>query len=139
MIIKTNWKTSYSSSGAYLGDYFNIEDYERIRLNLVELKNLVLMMYPSCPVVEMVSKSYKDYFYAEDINRFENNLETIVSSSFPFPIGKKRTFKANDPFLNFSELNRIEAGIELLYQQLTGQYQGAKRLSFTCGGGHIAC
>lgn len=139
MIFKTDWKISYNIDKEYIGDYFNVADYQRIMSNLKQLKTLAGLMYPSFDYEAMLDKTYDSYFYAEDINALENNLHTLVKATYPFVIGEKKQYKANDPFITFDELNRIEKGIQLIYEQLTGQYQGAKKLSFTCGGGNIAC
>lgn len=139
MITKTDWKAMYNSSGEYLGDYFNVSDYERIRMNLIELRDLANRMYPKISFEVMNEKQVNDYFYAHDINAIECNLEALVTKIFPFQIGEKKLYKANDPFLTFEELNRIEAGIGVIFQYLSGQLQGTKRLEFTCGGGNIAC
>lgn len=139
MITKTNWKATYNLVGDYTGDTFNIADYHRIIANLLELQKVANALYPSITFKSMENKSYIMFFFAEDINALVDNLHDLVKGTYPFIIGEKKVFKANDPFVSFEELNRIEIAIQYIYEQLIGQYRGSLRLSLTCGGGKIAC
>lgn len=37
---KTDWKIEYDENGDYIGDYFEVADYNRIKNNLAYLKNI---------------------------------------------------------------------------------------------------
>lgn len=122
---KTNWKSS---------DYFNIEDYNRIKNNLDYIHVMALELYSEFPFAEMgEDKTYSDYYYADEINRFESNLEGINTGTFPRSIGESVTYYDNQPFIDYIELNRIEAGIYAIYKILYGQSKGRRRLSFRLG------
>ena len=60
---KTDWKAS---------DFMNIEDYNRIKNNLNELRDMSRELWKEFPFEEMgEDKTYTDYgFYADEINRF---------------------------------------------------------------------
>ena len=67
---KTDWQAS---------DYFNIKDYNRIKGNLNEIRRQALILWPDFTFEDMGGdKAYTDYgFYADEINRFEANVEHI--------------------------------------------------------------
>lgn len=125
---KTNWKE---------GDFFNIEDYNRIKGNLNEIRSQALLLWPDFTFEEMGSdKTYQDYgFYADEINRFESNVENIRSGTYPFKTGSSQTFYDNQPFIDWKELNRIEEACRLIYSNIQSRYNGRRTLSFTLNGG----
>ena len=125
---KTNWKE---------GDFFNIEDYNRIKGNINEIRSQALLLWPDFTFEEMgTDKTYEDYgFYADEINRFEANLEYICAGTYAFKIGSRQTFYENQPFIDWEELNRIEEACRLIYSNIQSRYNGRKTLSFTLNGG----
>ena len=125
---KTSWKE---------GDYFNIEDYNRIKGNLNEIRLQALMLWPDFAFEEMGSdKTYQDYgYHADEINRFESNVENIRAGTYPFKTGSRQTFYDNQPFINWQELNRIEEACRLIYSNIQSRYNGRKTISFTLNGG----
>lgn len=115
---------------------FDKDDYNRIKNNLNYLKELVNKLYKDFDYTNMgADRGYFDFIYAEDINDIENNLENICSASFNPNIGSKKTYYANQLFINFEELNRIESASLLLYENLKSQDIGRKKLAFNLGGG----
>lgn len=115
---------------------FDMRDFNRIKNNLEYLKELFLALYPDIAWQNMgVDKGYMGYPYADDINKFEDNLDTLSSSFANLDIGNKKTFYENQPFIDFIELNRIEKGIQMLYGQLYGSSQRRPMLRFTLNGG----
>ena len=124
---KTDWETN---------SRFDMRDYNRIKNNLDYLKELFLTLHPSVPWQNMgADKGYTDYPYADDINRFEDNLDTLNKNFINLEIGDKKTFYENQPFVDFNELNRIEKGIQVLYEHLYGSSQSRPMLRFTLNGG----
>ena len=125
---KTNWKE---------GDFFNIEDYNRIKGNINEIRSQALLLWPDFTFEEMgTDKTYEDYgFYADEINRFETNLDYICAGTYAFKIGSRQTFYENQPFIDWEELNRIEEACRLIYNNIQSRYNGRKTLSFTLNGG----
>jgi len=125
---KTTWKE---------GDFFNIEDYNRIKENINEIRSQALLLWPDFTFEEMgTDKTYEDYgFYADEINRFEANLEYICAGTYAFKIGSRQTFYENQPFIDWQEFNRIEEACRLIYSNIQSRYNGRKTLSFTLNGG----
>lgn len=127
---KTNWKES---------DFFNVEDYNRIKGNLVAIKEKAFTLWEPFLFEDMgADKTYRDYsFYADEINKFENNLENICQGTYSFLIGEKKLFSDNQPFIDFVELNRIEKACLLIYENIIGRERGRKRLAFRLNGGRF--
>lgn len=123
---KTDWKPE---------DFFNIGDYNRIKGNLNEIRLQALALWPDFPFSEMGGdKTYQDYgFYADEINRFEANIDNICDGTFPFSVGKRQTFYENQPFIDWTELNRIEEACLLMYMNIIGRRDGRARMMFTLG------
>ena len=125
---KTDWQAS---------DFFNIQDYNRIKGNLNEIRTQALTLWPDFPFEEMgADKTYQDYgFYADEINRFEENVDYICAGTYPFPVGEKQTFYENQPFIDWQELNRIEEACRLMYSNILSRINGRRRLAFVLNGG----
>jgi hypothetical protein len=125
---KTNWKET---------DFFNTEDYNRIKGNLNEIRSKALLLWPGFTFEEMGSdKSYQDYgFHADEINRFESNVDHVCAGTYPFKVGNRQTFYDNQPFIDWKELNRIEEACRLIYSNIQSRYNGRRTLSFTLNGG----
>ena len=125
---KTDWKAE---------DFFNVEDYNRIKGNLNEIRALALTLWPDFEFEEMgADKTYQDYgFYADEINRFEANVEHICAGTFPFPVGEQQAFYENQPFIDWQELNRIEEACRLIYSNICSREAGRKTLAFILNGG----
>ena len=128
METKTNWKSS---------DFFNVQDYNRIKRNLNDIRWLALTLWPEFTFEEMgEDKNYQDYsFYADEINRFEANVEHICQGTFPFQVGERQTFYDNTPFIGWKELNRLEEACRLVYINIKSRDNGRKMLPFTLNGG----
>lgn len=125
---KTDWQPS---------DFFNIEDYNRIKGNLNEIRSQALRLWPDFKFEEMgADKTYQDYgFYSDEINRFEANIVHICAGTYLFNVGDRQTFYDNQPFIDWRELNRIEEACRLMYSNIQSRYSGRKTLAFTLNGG----
>ena len=127
---KTDWQES---------DFFNVEDYNRIKGNLNEIRAQAVILWPEFSLEDMgADKTYEDYsFYADEINRFETNVGRICAGTYPFAVGNQKTFYDNQPFINWQELNRIEEACRLIYSNIQSRLNGRKILAFTLNGGVI--
>ncbi len=127
---KTDWQES---------DFFNVEDYNRIKGNLNEIRAQAVILWPEFSLEDMgADKTYEDYsFYADEINRFETNVGRICAGTYPFAVGNQKTFYDNQPFIDWQELNRIEEACRLIYSNIQCRVYGRKILAFTLNGGVI--
>ena len=125
---KTDWRET---------DFFNVEDYNRIKGNLEEIRAQALVLWPEFAFEEMgEDKTYEDYgFYADEINRFDENIDNLCAGTFPFAVGERKTFYENQPFIDWKELNRLEEASRLIYGNIRGRTEGRRRLAFTLNGG----
>ena len=127
---KTDWQES---------DFFNVEDYNRIKGNLNEIRAQAVILWPEFSLEDMgADKTYEDYsFYADEINRFETNVGRICAGTYPFAVGNQKTFYDNQPFIDWQELIRIEEACRLIYSNIQSRLNGRKILAFTLNGGVI--
>lgn len=131
---KTDWYGNTDESGIYHGDRFNSEDFNRIKNNLQYLRDLAVKLYPDFDIVDMGSdKGYTDFPYADEINRMEDNLDKIVTSTFKGSYGTKQIFMDNGAFIDYAELNRIESATLDIYNKLSTQHEGRRMLTFMLG------
>ena len=81
-------------------------------------------------------KTWEDYgFYSDEINRFESNVEHICGGTYPFPVGERKVFYDNQPFIDWKELNRIEDACLKIHANFIGRGRGMRRLAFRLNGG----
>lgn len=134
---KTDWVGKSDADGNYIGDYFNADDYNRIKNNITAICALANTVYPTISLQSMgADKSTGDYLYADEINALEANLETICSKTLPKLAGKKKVYYDNTATIDFAELNRIEKCCLDLYNNIANQINGGRRrLAFTLGTG----
>lgn len=130
---KTDWHGE-TVDGVYSGDRFNAKDFNRIKNNLVYLRELAIKMYEEFSIQSLGSdRTAKDYFYADEINKLESNLVTINSNSLKRSYGSAPTYVDNGNTMDFKELNRLEGAILDLYDKLTNEYQGRRMLTWNFG------
>lgn len=125
---KTDWSANYID-GVYEGDYFNVEDYNRIKNNLNHLNTLAQVLYPKFSIADMgEDKQVGDYFYADEINMFEDNLRTINIHTVNLNIGITPRYLPDEGIMTFSDLNRLEGEILRLYNILQNSYDNRRHL-----------
>lgn len=125
---KTDWQPD---------DYFNIADYNRIKENIQEIRLQALTLWPNFDILDMgPDKDYADEsFYADEINRFEENIGLVCGGIFPIDVGEMKTYYDNTPFIDWLELNRIENACLRLYRTVQSRIQGRSTLPLTLNGG----
>ena len=130
---KTDWYGEVIE-GVYVGDRFNAVDYNRIKNNLIYLRDLAITVYEGFNI-ETVSndKTTADFFYADEINAMERNLDTINNNTLKRNYGTRVTFSANGNTPVYTELNRLESAILDLYDRLSNQSEGRRTLTFNFG------
>lgn len=123
---KTNW---------IITDRFNIQDYNRIKGNLEYLHERAERLHHKFSIRNMGSDKadYSVFFYADEFNLFEENLDIINQSVFMKNYGQSQSFFDNGPFIRWDELNRIESAVLEMNSILDRQEAGLKRLAFRLG------
>lgn len=113
---------------------FNWSDYMQFRAMIMDLNSMANELYLNFPIKTMRQiKTYEDYFYAEDFNRIEENLETINKHVFTQDIGKTKTFYDNGQFIKYDELNRLIDGMCTLADMLKNQIKNRRKLEIRLG------
>ena len=122
---KTDWSKD---------DYFNASDFNRIKNNLVILRDIANKMYKDFDITSLGNdKTYRDYFYADEINTIEDNFEKINELTINAGYGEKPVYRDNGYIMTFEELNRLEGAMLDLYGKLENQSDGLRRLTFNLG------
>lgn len=75
----------------------------------------------------------KDYFYADEINQLEANLNTINSKTLNLSYGSTPTYMENGNTMDFGELNRLEGAILDLYEKIKNQVEGRRTFQWNFG------
>ena len=131
---KTDWYGGTDSEGIYIGDRFNAVDFNRIKNNLEYLRELAITMYDDFAINNLGSdRTPKDYFYADEINDLEENLNTINEKSIKRSYGSTPTYYDNGNVMDFDELNRLESAILDLYDRLTNESKGRRMFTWNFG------
>ncbi len=131
---KTDWQIKKDADGKCIGDYFETGDYNRIKNNLQFLREFASKLYPAFEIADMgEDRSEEDYLYADEANLLEENLERIAAGTFKPDYGEAPVFADNEAYIDYVELNRIEGAMLNLYNNMTGQYEGRRMLTFMLG------
>ena len=123
---KTNWVSS---------DYFNIEDYNRIRGNIQYVYEYALRLYKVFGIDVMQERTLGGAVAAELLNDVENNLDKIVENTYNLiEYRPSKSFEPGQAAWNYDDLNRIERNLLLIITMLESQEAGLRRLAFELGG-----
>lgn len=144
---KTDWNMRYDSDGLFIGDFINVTDYNRIKNNLLHIRDLASQLIYDMPTIVVGQDKHlpdndnpdfdNDNFFADEFNLIEDALEIIDDAIGWADYGEKQTFYDNGRMIGMDELNRIESASLELYDLLTNSLAGKMRLSFRLGGGKI--
>ena len=123
---KTDWKET---------DRFNVTDYNRMKNNISYLQGWAIRMYPYFSLADMGADKggYTSYFYADEFNLMEENLEAVNEHIFTSNYGTAQNFYDNGRFIDWNECNRIETATLQMYKILERQQAGLPRLAFRLG------
>lgn len=126
---KTNWQPT---------DTISYDDYNRIAGNLMYLVTLGNKIgYPIPTQTLDNSKTEDDLPYPSVWNTLENSVETINSETFNFDIGETKIFVANQAYIAYEELNRLESAILRLYTQFKAQENIAMHYPHNFSGSNV--
>lgn len=123
---KTDWVSS---------DYFNVEDYDRIRGNIQYVYEYALRLYKVFGIDVMQERTLGDAVAAELLNHVEKNLDKIANNTYNLiEYRPSKSFEPGQAAWNYDDLNRIERNLLLIITMLESQEAGLKRLAFELGG-----
>ena len=131
---KTDWNGGTAADGTYIGNRFNAVDFNRIKNNLDYLRDLAIKLYDEFDINALGSdRTPADYFYADEINRLEENLTIINNKTLRRSYGTAPTYVDNGRTMDFTELNRLESAMLDLYDRLTNQSEGRRMFQWNFG------
>lgn len=101
------------------GEPFNAVDYNRIKGNLLYLHDMADKLYDGKNLPDLGNnKTFADYYFANEFNAFEDELEDINERTLNLHIGEKQTFYPLGKFIEYEECNRIESAQVSLHEGL---------------------
>ena len=131
---KTNWYGTTDANGNYVGDRFNAVDFNRVKNNLAYLRDLSIQLYEEFSIVSLgADRTPVNYFYADEINQLEENLDTINTNTLKRTYGTAPFYVGNGNTPDFDELNRLESAILDLYDRLTNEFEGRRMFTWNFG------
>lgn len=131
---KTNWYGTTDADGNYVGDRFNAVDFNRIKNNLTYLRELSIKLYEEFSIVSLgADRTPANYFYADEINQLEKNLNAINANTLQRSYGTPPVYVDNGNTPDFDELNRLESAILDLYDRLTNEFEGRRMFIWNFG------
>ena len=131
---KTDWKVTYDAEGNYTGDYFNATDYQRIKGNLLVLKDMADELYSAVTLPTIPEITATSFCYETVINALERSIDALANGTFAVGLFITKTWYGNDYAPLSDDLNRIEGACLTMHKMLPLQAKARKRLSFTLGG-----
>lgn len=131
----TAWAIRYDSEGEYLGDFFNVEDYDRIKQNIEYLREYAYFLYGGFTMRGMVAVTVESYGYSSTIDALDANLEAIAANTFrPPDMLPVKQWRGNQPPPGPDDWNRIENTCLLLFEQFERQFACLPKLAFELKG-----
>lgn len=128
------WKTpkiSWTESDAFRLD----PDYERIRGNLLYLRQRAAAITRRPEYGEMSSYTADGLPLADFFNRVEENLAALADAVQPRPEYSTRSFSPGSLVWDWRDLERIEGMLLQVYNDLNAIESGQQKLAFCLGGG----
>lgn len=124
---KTDWTAN---------DYINAADFNRIRNNILYLKEVATGYFRPFDFSEAITREqgFEDWAYAETWNNLENALDEFIKKTYQLSnLGVKKIYSVYDPYIDYQELNRIESA-SLRYKEFFDvQSNIVQKLSFELG------
>lgn len=124
-------KISWTESDAFRLD----PDYERIRGNLLYLRQRAAAITRRPDYGEMSSYTADGLPLAGFFNRVEENLAALADAVQPRPEYSTRSFSPGSLVWDWRDLERIEGMLLQVYNDLNAIESGQQKLAFCLGGG----
>ncbi len=124
-------KISWTESDAFRLD----PDYERIRGNLLYLRQRAAAITRRPEYGEMSSYTADGLPLADFFNRVEENLAALADAVQPRPEYSTRSFSPGSLVWDWRDLERIEGMLLQVYNDLNAIESGQQKLAFCLGGG----
>lgn len=124
-------KTSWAETDAFRLD----PDYERIRGNLLYLRQRAAAITQKPGYGQMQAYAVDGVPLAEFFNRVEENLAALAAAVQPRPEYATRAFVPGDLVWDWRDLERIEGMLLQIYNDLNAIENGQQKLAFCLGGG----
>lgn len=130
---KTNWTAQWDGEGNYLGDYFDLTDYNRIIGNMQHLQEIAAEVFGADIDREFATKGLNTFYYASDVNAITGTLNDLAEQTYALVSEEFPTYYGNQGFPDYVMWNRIESAQLAYYNMITSTKSIQRRLAFTLG------
>jgi len=136
--VYNNWITPKTDWDAN-NDYFNLDpDYNRIKANILFLKEYSERMYSVFSLLDMSDFTIDDIPFDTFLNDIVNNVTLLEINLYKPPADQSmKTYTGGLLGWDASELNIIESNILRLFNAITGQWECSPKLSYLMGADEI--
>lgn len=133
---KTDWKVQPKTvEGYYNGDWFEIEDYNRILTNYQAIYDIAKPLYPDLQIPSPATLTLGAPTKASEINIIERTIDAFKTLTVALSdVGATKTWLDNGNLFNFEDINRWEQAALSYYTAITGQVELLPKLQFKLGG-----
>ena len=126
---KTDWQPT---------DYINVDDFNRIRNNILYLMQEHVPLFGDIQFTEPITgeETVGNWAYAEEWNNLEDRLEDFLTKTvyaIDGLVGKKKNYNIYSPYIDYEELNRIEKTCEIYQRTFLGRHNSREHLSYELG------
>lgn len=129
---KTNWQVLWNN-GNYIGDYFNIADYERITGNMEHLLQIAADVFGSNIEKTFAVKTVDGFYYAADVNAITEALNALAEQTYALIEEEFPTYSGNQAFPDYVMWNRIESAQLAYYNMINATKSVQQRLAYRLG------
>lgn len=132
---KTNWYGAVNAQGVYEGDYFNVSDYNRIKDNILYLRDLACELFPSFELPRnMADKTTSSYFLYTDFTNFISNALSINTNTLQFPPPSFSSATGSlVPVPSYQDWNALEQLLLDLYKNIINIKEHRRQFTWNFG------
>lgn len=137
---KTDWKVTYDEdTGEYVGDYFNLEDFNRICTNTI-------VLYEKCKILCRDKELYTlGYDFSQSVGSLINvgyfaiiaellNEYCLIGAFIQFEeYSYFAHLQGGDNFPNYEKLNSLEKTMQLCYERMNEFIENRRQFKWRLG------
>lgn len=137
---KTDWKITYDEdTGEYVGDYFNLGDFNRIYTNTI-------VLYEKCKILYRGENLYRpDYDFSQSVDSLINvgyfaniaellNMYCVTGARIRFEeYSYFAHLQGGDNFPNYEKLNSLEKTMLRCYEQMNEFIENRRQFKWRLG------
>lgn len=131
---KTDWAIRYNENGEYVGDYFNVTDYNRIKGNLEHLAQQAALYAVAPTALDIPTIDVSMFCYVEPYNAVERAIDKLLATGvITTNTVATKTWLSNAYMPTAEDYNRIENACLEIYHWFQMLSQSTLQLPIRLG------